>query len=391
MDTPHQPNTPETPAGEPPAVKDIDEMLNERGFAAFLENYDDAENLEMTEENTEEIAARFRVFEASKTVGKQFEKVMDEKLQTEGRGRMKPEERQAYKEYVAELAARNPNELLDLQNDLRALEEAPAKIQEREAELARLKESWSAEKVKAGITELAAKRAVVEKSLQESDAVKFSYFQKFFFNNWGEQFRVGKIVRTLEQKSALETELQEIDSTIKEAKEALASSPEIMAGTARAIGEATAKLETAQENIFASNKVAQMVRERLVSETHKQCEASLESTDIGVLQKAAEQFRRDTELANKPGSDYLEFTPDDAASYEELLTNKIKEAVAHGIMAELAEKEVGFFDKETSKEFVLETLKAAERDARKKSKGSGKSIMLKHLIAKLSKAGAGVS
>src|SRR3989338_5097989 len=147
---------------------DIDTMLDRPGFAAFLENYDDAENLEMTEENTEEIAARFRVFEASKTVGKQFEKVMDENLQTEGRGRMKPEERQAYKEYVAELAARNPNELLDLQNDLRALEEAPAKIQEREAELARLKESWSAEKVKAGITELAAKRAVVEKSLPES-------------------------------------------------------------------------------------------------------------------------------------------------------------------------------------------------------------------------------
>ncbi|HBV00982.1 MAG TPA: hypothetical protein DEF00_01130 [Candidatus Taylorbacteria bacterium] len=412
MDTPHPAHTPET-SGEPPEVKDIDEMLNERGFAAFLENYDDAESFEVTEENKEEIAARFRAFEASTTVVKQFEKVMDEKLQTEGKGRMKPEERKAYKEHVAELAAKNPDELLRLQSDLRALEEAPEKIREREAELARLKESWSTDKVKAGIAELAAKKADIEKSLKEADATKFSRMQRAFFTNFGARFSMGKIAGHLDKKIELTVELQEVDSTIKAAEEALSSSPEIMAGTKRALNEATAGLESAQESVFASNKVAQMVRERLISEAHKRCEASLESTDIGVLQKAAEQFRRDTELANKPGSDYLGFTPDDATSYEELLTDKIKEAVAQGIMGaleslpsgatqsrleralrkftELAEKEVGFFDKDTSKEFVLETLRAAEQDARTKSKGSGKSIMLKHLISKLSKAGVGVA
>ena len=210
MDTPHPAHTPET-SGEPPEVKDIDEMLNERGFAAFLENYDDAESFEVTEENKEEIAARFRAFEASTTVVKQFEKVMDEKLQTEGKGRMKPEERKAYKEHVAELAAKNPDELLRLQSDLRALEEAPEKIREREAELARLKESWSTDKVKAGIAELAAKKADIEKSLKEADATKFSRMQRAFFTNFGARFSMGKIAGHLDKKIELTVELQEVE------------------------------------------------------------------------------------------------------------------------------------------------------------------------------------
>lgn len=428
MDTPHHPKASETPEPPPAIVQpgtaaerpqgtvsaewnmDVDTMLNRPGFAAFLENYNDAESLEVTEENKEEIGARFRAFEASKTVARQFETAMNQKLQTEGKGRMNTQERQAYKDYVAEIATKNPDELMDLQNDLRALEEHPEKIRQKEAELVRLREDWKAEKVKAGIAELATKKAAVEKSLVEADAKEFSRLQRFFFNNVGARSGTGKIARHIDQTRELTAELQEVDSTIQAAEEALISSPEIIADTRRALQDATHRLESARESIFASNKAAQMVRERLISEAHKRCDNSLESIDIGVLQKAAEQFTADEKLA-ETGTDYLDLGADPgfAEDYKRKLSEQMEKAISVGILraletlpsgatqsrleralrtfTKLTEQELGFADKDTGKEFVLEVLAKAEKNARLKHKGSGKSIMLKHLISKLSKTG----
>ncbi len=433
MDTPHHAKTPDTPEQPPPAIAqagnpverpagtvsaewnmDVDAMLNRPGFAAFLENYSDAESLEVTDENKEEIGARFRAFEASKTVARQFETAMNQKLQAEGKGRMNAQERQAYKDYVVEVAARNPDELLDLQNDLRALEENPEKIRQKEAELAKLREDWSADKIKAGITELATKKAAVERSLDDAYSVKESGLQRFFFNNFGARFNVGKIARNVDQRIALTAELEEVDSTIKEAEEALTSAPEIIADTHRALHRATDKLESAQESIFAGNKAAQMVRERLISEAHKRCDNSLESMDIGLLQRAAEQFTADEKLA-EAGTDYLDLgaDPGSAEDYKQKLNAQMEKVISVGILraletlpagaiqsrleralrtfTKLTEQELGFKDKDTGKEFVLGVLRDAEENARKKSKGSGKSIMLKHLISKLSKTGGAIA
>lgn len=388
---------------------DVDAMLNERGFAAFLENYDDAESFEVTEENKQEIAARFRAFEASKTVARQFELAMNQKLQAEGKGRMRAEERQAYKDHVAELAAGDPDALLNLQSDLRALEENPEKIRQKEAELAQLRESWDAEKIKTGIAELVAKKEAIKKSIEDANLVKFSRLQTSFFHNFGARFGIGKIAKHLEQRTAWSEELREVDSTIKEAEEALTSAPEVIADTKRKIREATAALQAAQEHIFAENEAARMIRERLISETRKRCGDSLTSMDVGVLQKAAEQFAADEKLA-EAGSDYLDLSgdPDFAEKYKEKLNEQMEKAIAVGIFraleslpagvtqsrleralrtfTKLAETEIGTADKGQTKEFVLATLRQAEEDARTKSKGSGKSILLKHLIAKLSKA-----
>jgi len=228
MDTPHHAKAPEA-SGPPPIVEagtplerpagtvsaewnmDVDAMLNKPGFAAFLENYADAEGFEMTDENKEEIGARFRAFEASKTVAKQFEKAMNKKLSTEGKGSMKFSELQAYRDHVAELAVNDPNQLVDLQNDLRALEENPETIRQKEAELAALKESWSADKIKAGIAELATKKTDIEKSLAEADATEFSRLQKAFFSNFGARFNIGKVAEHTGERERLAAELQDMD------------------------------------------------------------------------------------------------------------------------------------------------------------------------------------
>lgn len=424
MDTPHHNPTPEAeqpaavvqpgnPAERPQGTvgvewnMSVEEMLNERGFAAFLENYKDSESLEMTEDNKDEIAARFRAFDANKTIARQFEVAMNQKLQADGKGRMNAEERQAYRDYVTEKAANDPDSLVDLQNDLRALEENPEKIRQKEAELARLREDWDAEKIKAGIAELQEKKATVEKLLVDTDATKFSRTQHLFFSNFGARFNVGKIAKHAGQRTEWIKEFQEVDSTLKAAEEALASAPEMLADTERKFRAAAKSLEDAQESIFVDNKAAKMIRERLIKEAREQYDSSLESMDITTLQKTAEQFRQDEKLATKGNSDYLGFTPDDAEAYKALLSEQIEKVIATSVLkaletlplgatqsrleralrtfTDLGEKGLGFADASESKEFVLNVLREAEQDARKKSKGSGKSIMLKHLISKLSK------
>lgn len=410
-----QPGNPaEKPAGMASAEElnmDIDTMLDRSGFAAFLENYGDADSLEMTEENREEIARRFQAFDASKTVARKFETVMNDKLQREGRkDRMNAEEWQAYRDHVAELAARDPDALLKLQEDFRALEENPEKIRQKEAELALLKESWDAEKVKAGIATLMEAKAKVEESLKKVESAEFSRAQKAFFSNFGARFNFGKIAGHIEQKKKLEAELQEMDAAIKTAQTELISKPGEFAKKERMVREVTGKLEDAQRTIFETCDVTKKIRKRLISETRERCEKSLQSMDISTLQKDAEQFAADEKLAEQ-GSDYfgLDTDPGFAERYKQRLHKQMEKAIAVGIwkaleslpamatqsrleralrtFTRLAETESVAEDKEQIREFVLETLCQAAEGARTKSKGSGKSILLKYLIVKLSKAG----
>ena len=423
MDTPHHAKTPDAHEQQPAIIQlgaaaerpaemvsaeelnmDIDVMLDRPGFAAFLENYSDAESLEVTDENKKEIAARFRAFEASQTVARQFELAMNQKLQADGKGRMNAEERQAYRDHVAELAAKEPEKLLELQEDLRALEEGPEKIRQKEAEFARLKKELDAETIKAGITELQGEKAPIKQSLKDSRKAEFSAWQMFLGSRG-----FGKAAQHLERQKQELAEFKEIEAAIQKAEATLASAPGEIARGERAVREAAEKLKGVQQAIFEENKAAKMIQKRLIAKTRKKCEEARQSMDIDVLQKAAEQFAADEKLA-KAGSDYLglDSDPDFAERHKQELHAQMELAIAVGIwkaleslpagatqsrlerarrtFTRLTETEAGFAGREESKGFVLETLRQAEEDARTKSKGSGKSLLLKRLIAKLSKA-----
>lgn len=402
-----QPGNPaERPAGMVSAEElnmDIDAMLDRPGFAAFLEHYDDADMLEMTEENREEIARRFQAFDASKTVARQFEHAMNQKLQREGRkDRMNAEERQAYRDHVAEIAARNPDELIDLQEDLRALEENPERIRQKEAELAELKgESLNLEKIRAGTAELTGKKMAIEQSFKDAEKVKFSGWQKFLG-----QFGRGKQAGLERQKTEWDIEHRDVAAALREAEELLKNTPEIIAAHKDSIRKTTDRLSDAQERIFGQCAAAKQIRGRLISETRERCEKSLQSMDISTLQKAAEQFTADEKLA-EAGSDYfgLETDPGFAERHKQKLHEQMEKAIAVGIFraleslpagatqsrleralrafTRLAETEIGTAEKGQTKEFVLETLRQAEEDARIKSKGSGRRFLLERVIQKL--------
>lgn len=428
MDTPHHEKASETPEGTPPAIvqpgnaterpagtvsaewnMDVDTMLNRPGFAAFLENYADAESLEVTEENKEEIGARFRAFEASKAVTRQFELAMNKKLSAEGKGRMNAGERQAFKDHVAELAVTNPDKLVDLQEDLSALEENPETIRQKEAEFAAIREANKPEKLQAEKTELEKTKEKIE-SAQNANAMATYSFLDRTLSHLGR----GKKAKDAKNWKEMGAEWVQVGADIKALELRMAKAPGIIASADAEIRKIKSGMESARESIFASNKAAQMVRERLISEAHKRCDNSLESMDIGVLQKAAQQFSADEKLA-ETGTDYLDLGADPgfAEDYKRKLSEQMEKAISAGILrtletlpsgatqsrleralqtfTKLTERELGFASKEESKEFVLEVLGKAEENARLKHKGSGKSIMLKHLIAKLSKASGAVA
>ena len=383
---------------------DVEQALNTAGFAAFLQNYEDAEDFDMSDANKKEIAERFRHFELSRSVAKRFETVMNAKLVADKKDRITPEQRQMYKDWVAKTAAENPEELLDLERDLNALEEAPANIQEREAELARLKESWNAEKIKTGIAELATKKATIEQSLTEIDSKRFTRGQTIFFNNFGARLGAGKISENMERRKELHDELEEVGATIQVAEEALASTPEMLADTEAKVREAKSRLSIAQERIFLENVVSKKIREDLIDKTIEGFGKALHSEDIGTLQKAAARFLEEKKLIDE-GTDYLDVAsnPEYVAEYENELTFKLEEAIALGItesikqipagatqrrlesalrkFIELADKGFGFKDKAESKEFVLLKLREAEKQSFKDDRKSGKSILLKRLVA----------
>ena len=388
---------------------DVEQALNTAGFAAFLQNYEDAEDFDMSDANKKEIAERFRHFELSRSVAKRFETVMNAKLVADKKDRITPEQRQMYKDWVAKTAAENPEELLDLERDLNALEEAPANIQEREAELARIKESWSTDKIKSGIAELETKKATVEQSLAEVDAKRFTRGQRIFFNNFGARFGKGKIAENVNRSNELNDELQKVNSTIIEAEEALASTPEMLADTEAKVREAKSWLSAARDRIFSENEVSKEVHKDIVDKTQEGFKLALESTDFGTLQKASERFLHEKKLIYE-GSDYMAAAtePEFMNEYEKEITEKLEGAIALGIaegikqlpagatqrrlesalrkFVELADKGFGFKDKAESKEFVLLKLREAEKQSFKDDRKSGKSILLKRLVARMESA-----
>lgn len=382
--------------------RDVEDMLNTRGFPEFLERSSDFDTLEITDENKAELNKRFQMFEASKTVARQFEAAMNEKLQRDGKGKINAEERQAFRDHVAELATNDPEKLMELQEDLRALEENPEVIRQKEEELAELKEeSLNLEKIRAGMAELTGKKAAIEKSLKDAEKVKFSGWQKFLG-----QFGRGKQAGLEKQKTEWVAEYDEVAAALREAEGLLKSTPEIIAAHKDSIRKTTDRLSDAQERIFGKCAAAKQIRERLIAETKKKYEDALQSTDLRVLQRAAEQFGKDEELA-AAGSDYLNVAPESIADFKTQLNEQVREAMSAEItralesipagvtfsrferalrkFIELADTEVGFRGKEESKVLVWAALQRAEARA---TKGSSHKALLRHLIARLSKKGA---
>ena len=419
MDTPN--HTPQPGAEQPPATVDrrafsVEEALDTRGFQAFYDKTRPDGNVFDDPKDTEEV---FKTFELSKNMARRFEVAMNTKLREQNKGRLESKERQAYTDYVERLATENPDELLDLERDLNALEAHPAQIAQKEAELASLRETLKPGRFLAEKVALEAKKEEIERA--NADRVGTAYG---FLDRTLAHIGAGKKVVDAEKQKQRDTDWDGIDAEIKALELKIAESPGIIAKEEMAIKKIKRGLEDAHDKVFMDNEVAQKVRERLLRANLEEFGAVLDSADLGKRQKIARKLKEEVALEEK-GSGYLsgrldgqdvEFdtegyieklweggtTPDGKPiiGMKTLFEEGIKKAIdslpidagqsrvlrAYRTFMRTAGADsgtVGFMDEAESQDFILKTLEKAQEEAKINHKGTGKRIYYQVLIRRL--------
>lgn len=418
MDTPN--HTPQPGAEQPPAAVErafsVEEALETRGFQAFYDRTRPDGNVFDNPKDTEEV---FKTFELSKSMARRFEVAMNTKLREQNKGTLKSEERQAYKEYVERLATENPEELLNLENDLNTLEAHPAQITQKETELASLRETLKPEKFQAEKMALEAKKEEIKRANADRVGTAYSFLDRTLA-----KIGKGKKVVDAKKQKQRDADWDRIDTDIKALELKIAESPGIIAKEQMAIKKIRRGLEDAQAKVFMENEVAQKMRERLLKANFEEFNEVLDSADLGKRQKVARKFKEEVALEEK-GSGYLsgilagkevEFdregyiekfweggtTPDGKpiVGMKTLFEEGIKKAIdslpldagqsrvlrAYRTFMRTAGADsgaIGFMDEAESNDFVLKTLEEAEEEAKIKHAGTGKRIYYQVLIRRL--------
>ncbi|MDO8619841.1 MAG: hypothetical protein Q7R64_00635 [bacterium] len=413
MDTPN--HTPKSEAEQPPAevaeVFSVQEALDTRGFQAFYDKTRPDDNVFDDPKDTQDV---FKIFEASQSVARRFEVAMTAKLRGQNKGILTPEDRLACKKHVEDLADKDPKALLELQNDLNALETDPADIAKKEAEFASLREELKPEKFQAEKVLLETRKIEIERANAERVGTAYGFLDRTL-----SYIGKGKKAEDAKKQEKRDAEWEKLDADIKEVTRKITDAPKVIAEEQATLKKIKDRLEVARERVFMENDVAKKVRERLLDETDKVLEEAIVSTDLPKKQKGAKKFMSEVKLAES-GDNFLDEgdgphreaymrvlweggTSEDgkqAVGMKELFEKGIQEAIgalppdagqsrvlrayrSFMRMAGAEEGTIGFLDEAESKEFVLRTLETAEEEAKKKHSGTGKRIYYQVLIKHL--------
>lgn len=117
-------------------VSDIDKALNTKGFAEFLAQHPDAEEFDMNDEGA--INKRFEVFESKGIVSKEIKELYSGHIEKEMGIKLDKNDLASIDKHIEEQAINNPDEVINLREQLYFFKELPKKIAESEKQLAQL-------------------------------------------------------------------------------------------------------------------------------------------------------------------------------------------------------------------------------------------------------------
>ncbi len=417
MDTPT--HSPQPEAERPPAAIEklfsVQEALDTRGFHAFYDKARPDGNVFDDPRDTQKV---FEIFEAKSKASRRLEVSMNAMLNGKGKGKLSAEEQKACKTHVEKLATEDPDALLELQNDLNALESHPAEIARKEAEFLALREEHKPEKLSATKVELEARKKELEQINTEILATKYGLMDKALALIGG-----GKKEENEEKQKATQAELVKITADIQALEKRITEAPQVVAKVQAELAKIKGELTLAQERVFAEHDVAKMVRERLLKDNLVALTGALNSTDLAKRQMATKKFREEAEAGYLSGEIEGKEMSLDEDAYEKLMweggttaegkqvvgmkklfEEGIKKVVEHlpedagqsrvlrayrtfMRMSGAESGTVGFMDEAESKEFILDTLEQAEEEAKTKHSGTGRRIYYQSLIRHLKHPG----
>lgn len=114
----------------------IDKALNTKGFAEFLAQHPDAEEFDMNDEDA--INKRFEVFESKSIVAKGIKELYSGHIEKEMGIKLDSNDLATIERHIEEQAINNPDEIINLREQLNSFKEEPKKIAELEKQLAQL-------------------------------------------------------------------------------------------------------------------------------------------------------------------------------------------------------------------------------------------------------------
>ncbi len=417
MDT--QAHTPQPEAERPPAaieqVFSVEEALDARGFQAF---YDKARPDGNVFDNPRDTQKVFELFEAKSKAARRLEVSMNAMLSGKNKGRLSAEERKACQTHVENLATDDPQALLELQNDLNALESHPAEIARKEAEFLALREEHKPEKLLSAKAKLEAKRAELERINEEILATEYGLIDRALAFIGG-----GKKEEDKEKQKATKAQWVQITADINALEQRMTEAPQVVATAEAELRKIKGELASAQEKVFQDHDVAKKVHERLLKDNLVELTGALTSTDLAKRQKATKKLREESEGGYLSGEIEGIETSLDEGAYEKIMWEGgttaegkrivgMKQLFEEGIkkvveslpedagqsrvlrayrtfmrMSGAEHGSVGFMDEAESKAFILETLEQAEEEAKTKHAGTGRRIYYQSLIRHLKHPG----
>ncbi len=418
MDTP-TPHNPQPEAERPPAaiekIFSVQETLDTRGFHVF---YDKARPNDNVFDNPSDTKKVFELFEAKSKASRRLEVSMNAMLNGKNKGRLSEKERKACSDHVEKLATEDPEALLELQNDLNALESHPAEIARKEAEFSALREEHNPAKLLTAKAELEARKADLERANAKRVGKVYGLLDKALSVIGG-----GKKVEDAEKQEQRDADWEKLNGEIKVLEKRMTEAPQVVKKVEAELRKIKGELASAQEKLFQEHDVAKMVHERLLKDNFVELTGALSSNDLAKRQMATKKFREEAEAGYLSGEiEGTEMALDEEA-YEKLMWEGgttaegkhivgMKQLFEEGIkkvvenlpedagqsrvlrayrtfmrMSGAEHGSVGFMDEAESKTFILDTLEQAEEEAKTKHLGTGRRIYYQSLIRHLKNPG----
>lgn len=137
------PTNREIPRGEnQPQELDLDKILNDKGLVEFLTKYDDYDVNELAKTNPEKVRSRVETFRVKNEVIRRLGEVYSKEIAEASGGliRLDKEDLKAVDEHLEKTAIENPEQITQLNLDLKEFVEAPGRIAAKEKEIKRLEQ-----------------------------------------------------------------------------------------------------------------------------------------------------------------------------------------------------------------------------------------------------------